>query len=276
MRQQLDNAALEECRRNPALAARDGLVVCLECGLLVARLTRSPNCHARRVHNLDAKAYLAKWPGAPLASIEADQTERKARKAYLSAPANRELIKKQRRARYKEICEIAESDPASPEAAWLKKQHHRSAASWEKSYWGKNGSPGKPDPKDKAAALFRKNESSRHQDRHEANKEQDNKQGRDWYAANLQTEREKRRKRAAEMRQFARRARAKGISLEPKKRGRRAEDQTGARVDELYNSIPRLDWEAIKEQMDREGGVFRTVGAYQEARRRYLLKKPTK
>jgi len=59
-----------------------------------------------------------------------------------------------------------------------------------------------------------------------------------------------------------------------KKPGRRADDQTGARLDELAKS--RLRWDAIKELVDKETGVHRTVDAYQELLKRYRRrKKPT-
>lgn len=78
----VDSAMLEQYRQNPATAEQDGLVVCLECGVLVRRLTRTPRHHARRIHGLDAATYLAKWPGAPLSSPDAVTAERDAAKLY--------------------------------------------------------------------------------------------------------------------------------------------------------------------------------------------------
>src|SRR5664280_2488046 len=90
----VDPAILEQYRQNPPSAVQDDKVVCLECGLLVRRLTRSPKCHARNVHNLDAAAYLAKWPGAPLQSSETKQKELD--KHYVHIKANRETNNEQR------------------------------------------------------------------------------------------------------------------------------------------------------------------------------------
>jgi hypothetical protein len=112
-----DTATLEQCRRNPAAAAQDGLVTCLECGLLVRRFTRSPNCHARRVHKLDASAYPAKWPGAPLAGAEAEQAERDAHELYKET--HRDELKAQRR-EYRQRPEIKAKENEYRRERWLK------------------------------------------------------------------------------------------------------------------------------------------------------------
>ena len=187
----VDSAILEQMRQNPATAVQGDKVVCLECGLLMRQLTRSPNSHARRIHKLDAAAYLAKWPGAPLQTGEAKQDELNKHYAYLKA--NRPAMNKQRRARYAKICEIAESDPASQEAAKLKKEHDQKADSWKEKYWGDG-------PGDKKAEAFQKSESKRRHERHEANKEQENKQQRNRYRGNLPVSRAKSREKQAKMR----------------------------------------------------------------------------
>ena len=191
----VDSAMLEQYRQNPATAVQDDKVVCLECGLLVRRLTRSPKCHARNVHNLDAAAYLAKWPGAPLQSDEAKQDELE--KHYARQKANRETNNEQRRAHAAKIREIAESDPASQEAAKLTKEHDRRADSWKQKYHGDG-------PGDEAAEAFRESESERRHERHEANKEQENKQQRNRYHDNLPVSRAKSREKQAKIRQRAR------------------------------------------------------------------------
>lgn len=213
----VDAATLEQMRENPATAVQGDKVVCLECGLLMRQLTRSPNSHARRIHKLDAAAYLAKWPGAPLQTGEAKQDELNKHYAYLKA--NRPAMNKQRRAHAATIREIAESNPTSPEAAKLKKEHDRSSASWDDKYWGDG-------PK---AEAFRKSESGRRHDRHEANKEQENKQGRNRYHDNLLVSRAKSREKQTNMRKLARAARAKGITAGTMKRGRRRDAEQDKR-----------------------------------------------
>lgn len=229
----VDSAMLEQMRQNPATAVQGDKVVCLECGLLVCRLTRSPKCHARYTHNLDATAYLAKWPGAPLLSDEAKQEELD--KHYALIKANRPAINKQRRARYAKICEIAESNPTSPEAAKLKKEHDRSSASWADKYWGDG-------PADKKAEAFRKSESGRRHERHEDNQEQENKQGRNRYHDNLPVSRAKSREKQANMRKLARAARARGITAGTMKRGRRRDAEQDKRYftigAQVENEIP--------------------------------------
>jgi ROS/MUCR transcriptional regulator protein len=187
----VDAATLEQMRQNPATAVQGDKVVCLECGLLMRQLTRSPNSHARRIHKLDAAAYLAKWPGAPLQTGEAKQDELNKHYAYLKA--NRPAMNKQRRAHAATIREIAESNPTSPEAARLKKEHDRRADSWKEKYHGDG-------PGDKAAEAFQKSESKRRHDRHEDNKEQENKQGRNRYHDNLPVSRAKSREKQTNMR----------------------------------------------------------------------------
>ncbi len=187
----VDAAMLEQYRRNPATAAQDGLVICLQCGLLVRRLTRSPNCHARRVHNLDATAYLTRWPGAPLQSDETHQDELDKHYAHLKATAP--ARNKQRRAHYAKIKEIAESDPASQEAARLKKEHDQKADYRKEKYWGDG-------PGGKVAEAFQKSESTRRHERHEANKEKENEAGRVRYQKDLKASRAKSREKQTNMR----------------------------------------------------------------------------
>jgi hypothetical protein len=171
---------LENCRRDPSLAnqLRRDLVVCLECGDMVARLVPS-RCHAQYAHGLNRAAYLQKWPGAPLASIEAEEADRKARQAYKKG--HRPEINAQRRVRFQEIKETAAVDLDSTEAQFLKKEHERSSTTWKRNYWG-NG------PNDNEAADFRRRESERRKARHS---EKENEARRARYWVNLEESRSK-------------------------------------------------------------------------------------
>ena len=237
----VDSAMLEQYRQNPAAAVQDGLVVCLECGVLVRRLTRSPRCHARRIHGLDAATYLAKWPGAPLRSGEAKQEELD--KHYVYIKANRQAINEQRRARAAKIREIAERDPASQEAAKLKEEHDRSADSWKKKYHGD----------DAAAEAFQKSESERRHERHEVNKEQENAQQRNRYHDNLPVSRAKNREKAAKLRRLAKLAKA--VS-----KGRPRNDAIRAKVIELR--AEGKSWTQVTNQINHETGQTLTTRAY--------------
>ena len=240
----VDSAMLEQYRQNPAAAVQDGLVVCLECGVLVRRLTRSPRCHARRIHGLDAATYLAKWPGAPLRSGEAKQEELD--KHYVYIKANRQAINEQRRARAAKIREIAESDPASPEAARVKKAHDRAADSWREKYHGDG-------PGDEAAEAFRESESERRAERHEVNKEQENAQQRNRYHGNLAVSRAKSREKAAKLRRLAKLAKA--VS-----KGRPRNDAIRAKVIELR--AEGKSWTQVTNQINHETGQTLTTRAY--------------
>ena len=240
----VDSAMLEQMRQNPATAVQDDKVVCLECGLLVRRLTRSPKCHARNVHNLDAAAYLAKWPGAPLQSDEAKEEELE--KHYARQKANRETRNEQRRAHAAKIREIAESDPASPEAARVKKAHDRAADSWREKYHGDG-------PGDEAAEAFRESESERRHERHETNKEQENEQGRNRYHDNLAVSRAKNREKQTEIRRLAKLAKA--VS-----KGRPRNDAIRAKVIELR--AEGKSWTQVTNQINHETGQTLTTRAY--------------
>jgi hypothetical protein len=167
----VDSAMLEQMRQNPATAVQDDKVVCLECGLLVRRLTRSPKCHARNVHKLDAAAYLAKWPGAPLQSESANATERDATKLYKEIHAD-EL--KVIRGEYRQQPEVRARENELKRKRW---------PGWY--------------------AEHKEAESERRAERHETNKEQENKQQRNRYHDNLAVERAKNRDKATEIRRLA-------------------------------------------------------------------------
>jgi hypothetical protein len=196
-------ADLERCRQNPASAAdlRDDRVVCLECGALVMRLGRGAKSHLGYTHHMLLSEYLSIWPGAALKS-------KKARKADND----------KRNENYAARLAAAEADPTGPDAKWIKEQHDRSSGTWMRKYWGKNGSPGTPDPNDEDAAAFRRSEIDRKLERHLKRREQDNADGRAWYEANKEREREKRRKRA-------RKTWAIGAGR-PRKRHRRRPEET--------------------------------------------------
>lgn len=129
---------LERCRRDPSLADKidRGLVVCLECGVMVARLVRSPNCHARRAHGLDRAQYLAKWPGAPLIGVGVEKADKQAHQDYIKNESNRVVINAARRANYAKKLDAAEASPESPEAAFINKERDRVAKINYENYWG--------------------------------------------------------------------------------------------------------------------------------------------
>ena len=190
----VDSAMLEQMRQNPATAVQDGLVVCLECGLLVRRLTRSPKCHARNVHNLDAAAYLAKWPGAPLQSESAVAAERDTTKLYKEIHSD-EL--KATRREYQQRPEVRT------------RQNERNRERWPGWY-----------------AEHKEAESERRAARHAKNREKENEQTKQRYHKNLLAERAKNRDKATEIRRLAKLAKA--VS-----KGRPRNDAIRAKVIEL-------------------------------------------
>jgi hypothetical protein len=170
---------LEMCRRDPTQADKiiRGLVVCLEeeCGEMVARLTRSPKCHARRAHpNVD---YEAKWPTAPVYGIGVLEADLQKHYDYLKN--NRPLVNVARRKLSGKKLAKAAADPDSKEAAFIKQEHERSSTTWATNYWGaatpeavkeleaaaKANPDGPEAEKLRAAAEFRKQESKRRKDR---------------------------------------------------------------------------------------------------------------
>lgn len=164
----VDSAALDRYRQNPATAAQGDLVICLECGLMVRRLTRSPNCHARRVHKLDAAAYLAKWPGAPLLSIEAKQEEHDAHELYKETHVDKLKAYKREYIQRPEV-KVREA----------KKRRER----WPKWY-----------------ADHRDAELQRSRDKHQRFRDRDNERQRQRYQENLEAEQAKNREKQRKMR----------------------------------------------------------------------------
>jgi hypothetical protein len=127
-------AQLELCRRDPTQADKiiHGLVVCLKCGEMVARLTRSPKCHARRAHpELD---YEAKWPTAPVYGIGVLEADRQKHQDFLKN--NRVQVNVARRKLYGKKLDKAEVDPNSKEAAFIQSERKRTADLNYENYWG--------------------------------------------------------------------------------------------------------------------------------------------
>jgi hypothetical protein len=172
----VDDFTLARCRKDPSLAGRvhSGGVVCLECGVVVRRLTRSPNAHARRIHRMDAAAYLAKWPGAPLTTAEAVQDERDTRKLYIEL--NREQLQAWKR-KYSSRPEVKARENAGRRKKWPK-------------WYAEN----------------REAESTRRKERHRRYREQENAQTRQRYEKNIDVERAKNREKARKVRELARMA----------------------------------------------------------------------
>ena len=172
----VDSAMLEQMRQNPATAVQDDKVACLECGLLVRRLTRSPKCHARNVHNLDAAAYLAKWPGAPLQSESANAAERDAAKLYKEIHSDELKVV---RGEYRQRPEVRTRENE------LKRER------WPKYY-----------------AEHREKELDRGKAKHQRFREKDNARERGRYQDNIEERREKGREKATEIRRLAKLAKA--------------------------------------------------------------------
>jgi hypothetical protein len=206
MNMKVDSAILEQMRQNPATAVQDGLVVCLECGLLVRRLTRSPKCHARYTHNLDATAYLAKWPGASLQSADAIADERDKRELYLEINAS-ELKAKKRE--YNQRPEVRARENEARRERWPQ---------WYKDH--------------------QEAESERRKDRHERLRDQENAAGCARYQKNIEAERAKHRAKQTELRRLARLARASS-------KGRPREDAKAEMIHELRTRTPQVKWDDV-------------------------------
>jgi hypothetical protein len=248
-------------------------VVCLECGKMVARLVQS-RCHARHEHGLDRAAYLAKWPGAALASVEAAAADLKARQTYKKD--HRPQINQQRRVRFAEIKAAAAADPNGPEAAFLESERKRSSETWERKYWGEG-------PEDEEAAAFRQSEAQRRSARHGP---EENEAQRDRYWANIDVERArnaaKQRERTARLAKAERRVIELREELQKQeaiveqikaKLGRPrtlAEDvvKYGPRLNELRTPGPgRKSWGQVMITMNNETGEKLTVSGWRHIAR---------
>ena len=140
---------------------------------MVARLVRSPNCHARRKH--PEVNYPVKYPGAPLVGVGVAEAEKEKHQAYINNGHNRVLINATRRANYGKKLKKAQADPDSPEAAFINGERDRVTKINHEKYWGAATPEGvkeleaaaKLDPigpaakKLEAAAAFRKSERQR-------------------------------------------------------------------------------------------------------------------